>query len=263
VLKAPRPAADCRIVLARHGLSVGIVAIAVSLTGAFFVLERPQYRVRDAQPLPYVMPAAHDWVWANGIPGFRIGQDEARWNRSNIGWDDLAPLRAVAKKQDVNPQTIRVLDGTRLDAHARPLLLVAGSDPSGGTCIGAQASRIAFLCDAQLRNDVAVFVAAPQPPSGSTFAVYVNGVVRGDVTRATIQWQGGEPEQFYVREGNHTWGTFTESRGGLGSWNAQIDLFGEGGRLASVPLRFTKPGAFLYCASALPGTGAGCAQRRS
>ena len=81
-----------------------------------------------------------------------------------------------------------------------------------------------------------------------TTAGATNTIVRG--TKRTVTPEG--PYPFYDRATyNHTWGTIMSYRDQPVPWSARIDFYGARGKLASLPLRFTKPGAYVYCASAL------------
>lgn len=273
--------------VARYRLSLGIVALAVSATAGVFLFARPEYRgpgSGDVKPLAYVSPASRGWTWPLGTPGFRLGRDESRWNMSGIHWRDLWGLRLAARRAGVDPQSLRVIDAARLEPgpRERPFLLVGGRDSSGRTCIGAQPGdgTPQMLCPAQLRGVAAVVLASPRQagPSGMR-AIFVDGVVSAAVTRATITTTGAT--NVVVRAGRrdarpegpvtvfdrasygHTWGTITSYRSQPVQWSARIDLYGAHGKLASLRLRFAKPGAYVYCASALRASCGSSAQRRS
>ncbi len=273
----------------RYRFSLGIVALAISATACVFTLARPEYRgpgsaAHDVKPLAYVSPASHGWTWPLGIPGYRIGHDESRWNVSAIHWRDLSALRIAARPAGVDPQSLRVIDGQRLmpGPRERPFILVGGRDAQGRTCIGAQPGDEAaqFFCPAQLRGYVAVVLVAPRPVfTHGRWSIFVDGVVSAAVTRATITTDGATntivrgtkrtvtpegPFPFYDRATyDHTWGTIESYRDQPVSWHARIDFYGAHGKLASLPLRFTKPGAYVYCASAFSAVCGMAAQRSS
>ncbi len=257
--------------LVRYRFSLGIVALAISATASVFLFARPEYRgpgsaFHDVKPLAYVSPASHGWTWPLGTPGFRIGHDESRWNMSAIHWRDLSALRIAARPAGVDPQSLRVIDAARLlpGPRERPFLLVGGRDAHGRTCIGAQAGNEApsFLCPAQLRGRIAIVLVAPRPTFVSgEWPIYVSGVVSAAVTRATITTKGvmntivrgtqrtvtpEGPYPFYDRTTYaHTWGTIMSYRGQPVPWSARIDFYGAHGKLASLQLRYTKPGAYV------------------
>jgi hypothetical protein len=188
---------------------------------------------------------------------------------SAVHWSDLSSLRIAARPAGVDPQSLRVITAARLRPGARPFLIVGGRDARGRTCIGAQPGEVApqFFCPAQLHGRIAIVLVAPQPfyPAGG-WPIVVEGVVSAAVTRATITTDGATtvtvrgtkrtvrpqgPETLYDRATfNHTWGTITSYRGQPVPWSARIDFYGAQGKLASLPRRFTKPGAYVYCASA-------------
>jgi hypothetical protein len=255
------------MVLAEHRLASLIVAAALAATAGVFLFARPQYRPpgggHQAKPLSYVSPAARGWTWPHGLPGFRIGHDEDRWNMSRIHWRDLTWLRLAARGAGVDPQSLRVLDGARLRPRAKLKVLVAGRDARGRTCIGAQAgaARPAFFCPRQLGGHHVVLIAAPQASYDKSWAIWVNGVVDASVKSITIEtkgvtwtdWRSGKPVvhreqplEIFHREGNHTWGTFTSYHSQPVPWNARLVVYGVHGKLATLPLRFTRPGATVY-----------------
>jgi len=258
-------------VVLRYRLSLGIVALAISATACVFTLARPEYRgpgsaAHDVKPLSYVSPASHGWTWPLGTPGFRIGHDESRWNMSAIHWRDLSALRIAARPAGVDPQSLRVVEAARLlpGPRERPFLLVGGRDTRGRTCIGAQPGNAAptFFCPAQLRDRIAIVLVSPRPRFVSgEWSTYVSGVVSAAVTRATITTAGATntlvrgtkrtvtpegPYPFYDRTTYaHSWGTVTSYRGQPVPWNARIDFYGANGKLATLQLRYTKPGAYV------------------
>jgi hypothetical protein len=268
------------VVVLRYRLSLGIVLLAVSATACVFTFARPEYRgpgstFHDVKPLSYVSPASNGWTWPHGTPGFRIGHDEDRWNMSLIHWRDLSTLRYAARAAHVDPQSLRVIDAARLmpGPRERPFLLVGGRGTNGRTCIGAQPGDAtpSFFCGSRLRDQYAVVLASPRPAfAAGDRAIFVEGVVSGAVQKVTITTVGATdttvqgthrtvrpegPVTMYDRATfDHTWGTFISYRGQPVPWSARIDFYGAHGKLASLPLRFTKPGAYLYCASAMPAS---------
>ncbi len=252
---------------AQHRLAVAIVAVAVWATSGVFVFARPQYRPPGSAfttvAVPsYVTPAARGWTWPRGLPGFRIGHDTLAWNSSRVDWATLSALRIAAPASRVDPQSLRVLDAARLRPGLRPYLLVAGRDVRGRTCIGVQPGPAAprFLCPDQLAGHVAIVSAAPQAPYGGNWTIYIDGVVSAAVTRVDIStaattWidmRGAKPivhragPQTAFRRADKSWGTFMSLRGQPVPWNARVDFYGAHGKLASLPLRFTHPGSYVF-----------------
>ena len=227
-------------------------------------------------------PAGRGWTWPHGTPGFRIGHDEDRWNAAAIHWSDLSGLRIAARSAGVDPQSLRVIDASRVEQDGLPLLLVGAKDAHDQTCIGAQSAVGApqFFCQPQLRGRVAIVLVAPRPfYRAGGWSIFVDGVVSAAVVRATITTEGATnvtvrgtkrtvrpegPYPVYDRAtSNHTWGTIMSYRGQPVPWSARIDFYGAHGKLASLPLHFANPGAYLYCASAVSAVCGMSARRRS
>jgi hypothetical protein len=184
-------------------------------------------------------------------------------NIFGVGWATLSALRIAAPPSHVDPQSLRVLGAARIPPGTRSTLLVAGRDVRGRTCIGVQPGPAAprFFCPEQLAGHVAVVNATAQVPYGGNWSIYINGVVsaavtRVDVSTAATTWiemrNNGKrvvhpmgPEVMF-RRSDRTWGTFTSFRGQPVPWNARVDFYGAHGKLASLPLRFTKPGSSVY-----------------
>ena len=281
MLKEAGRADDDRDVLARYRISFAVVLLAVASTGAFFSFFRPEYRApgngKAILPPSYVSPASRGWVWPHGLPGYRFGHDEDRWNFAKLAWSDLAPLRIAARRQGIDPQSLRVLDGERLSFRGRPFLLVAGRDARGETCFGAQPGEgaVAFVCAPRLRHDVAFLMAVPRP--GGSF--FVDGVVSGAVKHVTISVTGLQQvvvrgatrvsrpagvQVLYDAADNHSWGLVNSYRADETGWNGDLAFYGAHGmRLASLDLHYTHPGAYVYCASALTARCGSSTQRRS
>lgn len=248
----------------RYALSLSVVLGALILTTGAFLLTRPQVRPAGQEgkaiEVPsYVSLAERGWTWPSGLPGFRIGHDEDRWNFSAIRWADLAGLRLASRAAAVDPQSLRVLYGARLRPKVKPYLLVGGRDARGRTCIGAQAPRAepALFCRPELAGRSAVVIAAPQPQSDG-WTIWINGVVNASVTRVTVEAAGVTfrsdtgavrqqgPLDMFQRQGNRTWGTFTWYQSQPVPWNATLVFYGAHGKIATLPLRFTQPGAHVY-----------------
>lgn len=252
--------------LLRHRLAAAVVGLAVAATVAVLLLALPQstapkQSLTKSTVPSYVVRADHGWTWAHGVPGFRFGHDESRWNYAKIQPADLATLRLAAPAAGVDPRSLRVLDAARVNGRAKPYLLVAGSDARSRTCIGAQpgSAPVRFLCAKQLAGHLAVVIAAPQPYyKGLGWAIHVSGVVSAAVTAVTITTAGTKMKDprsgklrpagplILLQTGDRTWGTFAAFRGQLVPWSAQVDFFGPHGKLGSLPLRFHGPGAYVY-----------------
>jgi hypothetical protein len=253
--------------LLRHRLAVAIVAVAILATTGVFLFARPQYRPPHSSmtniPVPsYVTPAAHGWTWPHGLPGFRFGDDMRSTNIFGVNWATLSALRIAAPAARVDPQSLRVLAAVRLLPHQPSYLLVAGRGALGRTCIGAQAGSLAprYVCPEQLARHVAVVNVGAVTSFNGHWPIYIGGVVSAAVTRVTV-WTAGmtwteirgtkrivhaQGPQVVFRRGYKTWGTFESFDAQPVPWNARIDFYGAHGKLASLPLRFTRPGSYVY-----------------
>jgi hypothetical protein len=250
-----------------HRLAVAIVAIAVCATAGIFLFARPEYRPPGsslkAVPIPsYVTPAASGWTWPRGLPGFRVGDDMRSSNVYGVTWATLSGLRIAARPAHVDPQSLRVLGAARLAPHEPPFLLVSGRDAHGRTCIGAQPGPSAprFFCPAQLAGRVAVVNVGVEPSYNGRWPIYVDGVVSAAVTRVTVTTAGmlesdvsvgkrvvhvAGAQVVYLRSAR-SWGTVESYVAGPRPWSARVDVYGAHGKLATLPLRFTHPGAYVF-----------------
>ena len=247
--------------LAEHRLVVAIVAAAYAAAMAVYLFGRPQYAAAHAQALvfPEAKAPDHGWTWADGTPGFRFGQDRNKWNISELRMADLAPARRAAAATGVDPQSVRVLQVLRTRPGVRPQVLLAGSDSSGGTCIGVQlhAGPTSFTCAPELDRAVAVVVADAPPQRGSSHSMFLMGVSRADVTRVTVTTPGSTyldarhakpltrkvgAEVVYQRGPAGWWGTFLKSTAQPRRWHAHVVFYGRRGRLGAVDVRFAHAG---------------------
>jgi hypothetical protein len=252
--------------LLRHRLAVLIVAVALLATTGVFLFARPQYRpphssMTNIPVSSYVTPAAHGWTWPLGLPGFRIGDDMRSTNIFGINWATLSALRIAAPVARVDPQSLRILAAVRLPHEAR-YLLVAGRGALGRTCIGAQAGAVGprFFCPEQLAGHVAIVNVGVEAHYSVYWPIYIGGVVSAAVTRVEV-WTAGmtltvvrgakrtvhpQGPQVVFRRGFKTWGTFESFDAQPVPWNARVDFYGAHGKLASLPLRFTHPGSYVF-----------------
>jgi hypothetical protein len=256
-------------ILLQHRLAAAVIGLAVAATGGVFLFALPKPDVYRPAGHPvevpsYVERADHGWTWADGVPGFRFGVDEKLWNFALLHPSDLATLRAGAPAAGVDPQSLRVLDAARTAVHAKPYLIVAGSDAKGGTCIGAQpgSEPVQFFCAAQLKGHHAVVIAAPQAYyKAAGWSIHISGIVDASVRAVLLTTAGrtmkdmrsGKPvirpegPVVLLQTGDQTFGTFASFEGQPVPWRARLDFLGEGGKkLFSLPLRFHAPGASVY-----------------
>jgi hypothetical protein len=254
--------------LLQHRLAVAIVALAMSATAGVFLFARPQYRppgstMKTVAIPSYVTPAASGWTWPLGLPGFRIGDDLRAGNMYGVDWATLSALRIAAPAARVDPQSLRVLDATRLRPDERSYLLVSGRGVRGRTCIGVQPGPAAprFFCPEQLAGHVAVVNVGVEAPFGNgNWGILIDGVVSAAVIRVDV-WTAGMTSvvvrgatrtvhpagpRVVFRRSDKTWGTFMSLAAQPVPWNARVDFYGVHGKIASLPLRFTHPGSYVY-----------------
>jgi hypothetical protein len=227
--------------LLRYRLSTSIVLGALAATAAVFVFARPQYR--DPFPgeqfdLSYAKAPVSGWRWSGGTPGFRFGHDEGAWNDARLRADDLAGARVAARRSGVEPDSLRVLSVTR--ARGGELFaLLAGSGPSGRTCLGVVVPHApaAFAC--RLDRQAAFVIGAPGPPDrtakdGPLYPLYLLGVVRADVTRVTLDLPGLMHSTIYSRSAfGYWWGSFGGPLELPSRWRGRLAFYGQRGLLAS------------------------------
>jgi hypothetical protein len=256
-------------ILLQHKLATAVVVAALVATGAVFLFARPQPKlvrpsVHGVVVPSYVERADHGWTWAQGVPGFQFGHDENFWNFAMIHASDLATLRAAAPAAGVDPQSLRVLDVARVAVHAKPYMIVAGSDRSGGTCIGVQpgSEPVQYFCGKQLQGHRAVVIAAARPYSKRVgWSIHISGVVDASVRAILLTTKGrtvkdmrsGKPvirpegPVVLLQTGEQSWGTFSAFQGQPVRWNARLDFLGDNGKpLFTLPLRFRTPGVSVY-----------------
>jgi hypothetical protein len=273
-------------VLLRFRLSILIAVTAVAvLVGArlyAWPVYRPPGQGSEVKPAwseaPVNAAGARGWTWAGGTPGFQLGHDEAGWNFSLLKADELAPARAAAARQGVDPDSLRILQASRTGPHDLALL-VAGTDGSGRTCVGAGVPRrpLEFTCPPHLGRQVA-FVSADAMPTyeSGQYPVSLLGAVRGDVTRVEVS-APGYVQTVYRRQGNPTWGTFSANygasyfrmRGPWAStletvsapapshpWQARLAFYGKRGLIAGAALLFDRESEQLVTVEGAQGAAA-------
>jgi hypothetical protein len=125
----------------------------------------------------------------------------------------------------------------------RPQVLLAGSDSSGGTCIGVQlhAGPTSFTCAPELDRAVADLVADSPPARGTSHGMFLMGVSRADVTRVTVTTLGSTyldaqhttplvrktgGEVVYERGPAGWWGTFLKTTAQPRRWHAHVAFYG-------------------------------------
>lgn len=197
---------------------------------------------------PVEASGAAGWTWAHGAPGFHFGAPPKDWTSflSELRPGELAEARAAAASVGIRPRSLGVLGSMRLAPHEL-FVIVAGVDAGDRTCLGfvAPHRRPSFFCPdgagpRRLGPQLAFADVVSLVPTRGRYALFVLGVARGDVERVRVS-QPGFSQVYYDRR-NGAWGTFVASLAG----NAmRLDLYGERGRIASLPLRFRHPAARL------------------
>ncbi|TMK72637.1 MAG: hypothetical protein E6G50_03530 [Actinobacteria bacterium] len=272
--------------LVRHRFASGVVLVAIALVGSVFAFARPEYRQPaggrtskgTGYPAPRDASGARGWTWGRGQPGFLPSTGHEDWNLSEVGEHELDGARFDARLTAARPETVKLLAADRLGPRDLELLLSA-SDRHGATCIGAALppSAAQFFCPSstgmhRLGRQVAFVVVAARPPFDSRgrreFPYFVEGVARGDVVR--VQWESPSIETVAARDGTTTlrerrfgqsaydrkagwWGTFgyTFTNAYLHGvpakpWRARLGFYGANGVLATLDVRFNRPGERLY-----------------
>jgi hypothetical protein len=256
-------AADAALVaLLHHRLAVAIVGIGVFATVGVFTFARPQYRAAGSggKVLHFAeaTPPSRGWTWNDPTPGFHFGEHHNDWNIS------------LLKPREV-PTEVGVLAASRIDQVTRPEVIY-----SKGNCIGVQPSSSPRRVLCAPHTPAVIIAQAPRPipnqePPG--YNMFITGVVRSDVTRVTVRtrkstfvdMRSGKrivrqfpPQVVYDSKTPSWWGSFQASTFQPVRWDALVVVYGKHGKLASLRIRFTKPGETLYCASAI---GTSCTTR--
>jgi hypothetical protein len=245
------------VVFARHPVSSAIVLAALAATAAVFLFARPEYHSPNEDSLVEIdlskyPPAAEGWRWANGQPGFRFGEDEEKWNPSEVRAAELAPARAAAQRWGVSPDTVRLLAAMRLGPDDLSMI-VAGTNTADQTCLGFVRPKdaVSFYCPDRLGPQSAFVLVTTRGPYGSDTAhpTFLTGVARADVTRVVVDqppdWPNGVA---YDRKQGSLWGTFELSLSD--SRNIRVKVYGAHGLIATAPLDLTQPGDLLIPISA-------------
>ena len=232
---------------------------ALAATAAVFLFARPEYRSPNEGSLVEIdlskyPPAAEGWRWADGQPGFRFGEDEEKWNPSEIRAVELEPARAAARRWGVSPDTVRLLAALRLGPGDLSMI-VAGTNAAEHTCLGFVRPKdpVSFYCPDRLGPQSAFVVVTTRGPfesgGSTTHPTFLTGVARADVTRVVVdqppEWPNGV---VYDRKQGSLWGTFELSLSD--SRNIRVKVYGEHGLVATAPIDLTQPADLLIPVSA-------------
>jgi hypothetical protein len=243
--------------ISRHWVPAAIVGAALAATAVVFMLFRPEFHPKGEDSLVKLdlskyPPASENWVWQHGQPGFRFGDEEDKWNISGLKPAEIAAVGPAAARNGVAPSSLRPIESIRLGPGDLSMI-VAGTNAADTTCLGiVTPSSTSFFCPPKLQDESALVFVTTRPnfESGdqSIHPTFINGIVRGDVTRVVVtqsdEWPNGST---YDRELGSLWGTFglslSDGRG--------IDLsVVRGGVVRTVHINETAPGDRVI---AIPG----------
>jgi hypothetical protein len=242
------------VLLARHPFSSAIVLAALAATAAVFVFARPEYHSPNEGSLVKIdlskyPPAVKGWRWAGGQPGFRFGEDEEKWNVSQVTAAELAPARRAAPRWRVARDSVRPLAAMRLGPGDLSMI-VAATNAADQTCLGFVRPKdpVAFYCPGRLGPQpafVLVTTRGPYETEGRTIhPTFLTGVARADVTRVVIDQPPDWPNGIvYDREQGSVWGTFELSLSD--SRDIRVTVYGKRGVIATVPIDVTQPADLL------------------
>ena len=243
---------------------LGIVLVATVGVFTFAKPEPPGFGQSHELKVPKSPPADHGWTWSGGTPGWspaEMSHDLHEIN-GNVWTTDLAGARAAARGAGVDPSSIRVLRSSRYAMRGGFVAIAAGRDASDHTCLAfVLPSRPAsFVCPRRQVAFVVVTARArdvtrptwPTLKAEHLFPLFLDGIVRGDVTRVVVSGSG---TQTVFQRSQYFWGTFTDTPGdgylaghvpAKDPWRARLDFYGAHGRLASLRIALNSPGYRLF-----------------
>jgi hypothetical protein len=242
------------LLIGRHLAAVALVAVAVLLTGGFFVFARPQYRPpnqgEELIKVPTEHPAADapgaaGWVWAKGRPGWAAGTLIGKhhdYNISGVQPVELTAAEVAAAHAGLDSEHVLVVDSVRPNRQG-PLAILATptlEETPARTCLLALLpgdAPLTWRCPGSMTSTGSprVLVAAVlNAPPGAEPALTLVGVARGDVRRVVLDAPGFEPLPLYDR--GTTWGQFSFSFV-LHPGTARLRVYGDHGLVQTLPLR--------------------------
>jgi hypothetical protein len=221
------PGAQASGWISRHVAAVGVVLLAVTATGGFFLFARPAYHPPGGGVtirIPAKSPAADaagaaGWVWRDGVPGWQAGETLHGYPLSGVQPIEIQPAQLAAAHQLLDASNVRVLSAIRGNKQGALMILAA---PTVGmttprTCLAAVLpgnAAINWQCPGATpsRSDLShsyVLIAAWSFawPGTQNHPVYLTGVARGDVYRVVLAGRGFAPMPLYTR--GATWGQFS------------------------------------------------------
>jgi len=249
------------VLVARHPLSVAIVAIAVAIVAGVFIFARPAYHAPnqgETIKLPQGAPAADaagaaGWVWAKGTPGWVPGQMFGKhhdFNASGLQPVEVQAAQLAAAHDVLDAAGVRVLDSMRI-GNGGPYAILASEridQTPATTCLAVLlpgSAPVGWQCPDDPRTGAAldrshvllVGVASRDAASPHT-NLFILGVAHGDVRRIVQITPGFGRETIYTRGG--TWGQFETTRwAGPG---ARLLVYGDRGLAQTISLDL-RPGS--------------------
>lgn len=248
-----RPGASASSWVNRHLVALGLVGVAVTATGGFFLVARPAYhppgggvtiRIPAKSPAPDAAGAA-GWLWRDGVPGWQAGQLLHGYPLSGVQPVEIQPAQLAAAHQFLDASKVRVLSAIRGDKQGALMILAA---PTVGmttprTCLAAVLpgdAAISWQCPGATpsRNDLShayVLIAARSFawPGSHNHPVYLAGVARGDVYRVVLAGRGFAPMPLYTR--GTSWGQFSTVTP-VSSGPSHLVVYGRHRLLQTIPL---------------------------
>jgi len=233
-----------------------VVGAALAATAVVFLFFRPEFHPKGEGSLVKLdlskyPPASEDWVWEQGQPGFRFGEEEDKWNISGVKPADITAVGPAARRSGVAPSSLRLVESIRL-GPGDLTMVVAGTNAADRTCLGfVTPSSTSFFCPPRL-EDRSAFVLVTTRPSFESgdqtiHPTFLTGIARGDVTRVVVsqsqEWPNGS---IYERDLGSPWGTFglslSDGRGidltlvrGSVPRTVHIDVTSAGDRVIAIP----------------------------
>jgi hypothetical protein len=243
---------------------LGLMLVATVGVFTFMKPEPPGHGKSSVLKVPASPPPERGWTWAGGTPGWSpaVMSRDLRELNGNVWTTDLAPARAAARRAGIDPDSVRVLRSSRYAMRGGLVTIAAGSNASGRTCLAFElpGRPVSFTCPRAQVAFVAVTARArdvtrptwPTLKSEHLFPLFLDGVVRGDVTRVVVS--GSVTQDVYERS-RYFWGTFTDTPGDgyaaghvpvKDAWRARLDFYGAHGRLATLRIALNSPGYRLF-----------------
>jgi hypothetical protein len=107
----------------RHVVALGVVLVAMTATGGFFLFARPAYHPPGGGVtirIPAKSPAADaagaaGWVWRDGVPGWQAGETLHGYQLSGVQPIEIQAAQLAAARQLLDASKVRVLTAIRGD----------------------------------------------------------------------------------------------------------------------------------------------------